>query len=429
MPSLVVVGAQWGDEGKGKIVDALAGESDVVVRFQGGDNAGHTVFHNGDKFVFHILPCGMLHDGVLCVIGGGVVVNLQKLTEELKMLPMPASEAIQRLRISGDAHIILPCHLAEDRRDEAGRGGLKIGTTQRGIGPAYADRAARTGLRMADTLDGDYFRARLGACLDMKRGMLKDEDAEGACDFERIAAETLALAAPFSGSIVNTGVLLEDAMNRGKRILFEGAQGTMLDISGGTYPYVTSSHTIAGGVCVGTGIGPHAINRIAGVTKAYATRVGEGPFPTELNDDIGSELRRIGREYGATTGRPRRCGWLDLVQLRHARRLNSLDELVMTKLDVLDAFDKIGVCTAYLCGGKRVTELPCNPLELASAKPEYEFLAGWKSSTANADSFEKLPREARDFIAFVERAVGAPVSMISTGKERSQLIIRNAEGQ
>ncbi len=427
MPSLVVVGAQWGDEGKGKIVDALAGQSDVVVRFQGGDNAGHTVFYNGEKFVFHILPCGMLHDGVLCVIGGGVVINLKKLSDELKALPISEAEAIARLRISGDAHIILPCHLVEDRRDESIRGGSKIGTTQRGIGPAYADRAARIGLRLADTLDADYFRMRLETCLDMKQNPLSREKAGDAFDLDKVSEGLLSLAAPLAGSIVNTGVLLEEQLKKGKSVLFEGAQGTMLDISGGTYPYVTSSHTIAGGVCVGTGLGPHAIDRIAGVTKAYATRVGEGPFPTELNDDTGSELRHTGGEYGATTGRPRRCGWLDLVQLRHARRLNSLDELIMTKLDVLDGFDEIGVCNAYLCRGKRIDEMPCNQMDLAAAVPEFEFLPGWKCSTSDVGSFADLPRAARDFIEFVEKQVGAPVSMISNGKERSQLIVRSSK--
>ncbi|MFC1461455.1 adenylosuccinate synthase [Verrucomicrobiota bacterium] len=391
MPSVVIVGAQWGDEGKGKVVDALAEQADIVVRFQGGDNAGHTVYHNGQKVVFHILPSGMLHANAECLIGGGVVINLKKLTEELQAISLPESEWRNRLRISGEAHLILPCHIAVDQYDEARRGKLKIGTTLRGIGPAYADRAARIGVRMADTLDEDYFRARLKTCMEFKRAVLPDQEARQVCDVDRTADELLSLARPFLDMIVDTGILLEDARKKGRRVLFEGAQGTMLDIGAGTYPYVTSSHTIAGAVCVGAGVGPHAVDTIAGVTKAYTTRVGEGPFPTELCDEVGDTLRRIGGEYGATTGRPRRCGWLDIVQMRRAKRLNSFDELVVTKLDVLDGCERIGICMAYRSGGQRHTEQPCNPADLARAEPEYEFLPGWQCATSGADSFHKLP--------------------------------------
>ena len=426
MPSAIIIGAQWGDEGKGKIIDALAEQADVVVRFQGGDNAGHTVFNNGRKSVFHIVPSGILHSRPMCVIGGGVVVNLKKLTEELLSVPLPQSEWRKRLRISGEAHLILPCHIAMDKYAEKQRGHLKIGTTLRGIGPTYADRAARIGVRMADTLDDDYFRTRLKICLDAKRLLLPEEQAAEVCDFDRIADEQLALARPFAEMIVDTGLLLDEAKLKNQCVLFEGAQGTMLDVGAGTYPYVTSSHTIAGGVCVGAGVGPHYVGNIAGVTKAYATRVGDGPFPTELHGDIGNTLRSIGGEYGATTQRPRRCGWLDIVQLRRAVRLNSLDQLILTKIDVLDNFDKISVCVAYQCNGRRYTEQPFNPTDLDRAEPEYEFLPGWKSLTAKINTFTDLPGEACNFITAVEHWLGIPVTMISTGKDRSDLIIRKS---
>ncbi|MFA5042405.1 MAG: adenylosuccinate synthase [Kiritimatiellia bacterium] len=429
MPSLVIVGAQWGDEGKGKIVDALAGQADVVVRFQGGDNAGHTVFHGGRKFVFHILPSGILRSRVMNLIGGGVVVNPQKLVEELAAIRVPESAWRKRLRLSGEAHLILPCHLALDQAAEARRGAGKIGTTQRGIGPAYADRAARTGVRIGDTLDPDYFRAQVKTCLESHRAQLPKERAREVCNVERVTKETLALLKPFRDLIVDTGLLLETARRKGQHILYEGAQGTMLDIGAGTYPYVTSSHTIAGGVCVGAGIGPHAIDRILGVSKAYATRVGEGPFTTELHDATGETLRRIGGEYGATTRRPRRCGWIDIVQLRRAARLNSLDGLILTKLDVLDGFEQIGVCTAYRCGGKRLTECPVNPVELAAAEPIFTFMPGWKQSTAGATSFKELPAAARAYIDRIERWLDLPVVMISNGQDRKQLIRRKRRMQ
>lgn len=424
MPSLVIVGAQWGDEGKGKIVDALAGQADVVVRFQGGDNAGHTVFHDGQKFVFHILPSGILRPRAMNIIGGGVVINPQKITDELAAIRMPEAEWRKRLRISGEAHLILDCHLALDRAAEALRGKNKIGTTQRGIGPAYADRAARTGVRMGDTLDPDYFRAQVKNCLAAKRALLPRKIASEVCNADRVARDVLKLVRPFRDLIVDTGTMLDNARCKGKRILYEGAQGTMLDIGAGTYPYVTSSNTIAGGVCVGAGVGPHAIDRILGVSKAYATRVGEGPFPSELDNNVGDNLRHVGGEYGATTKRPRRCGWLDIVELRRAARLNSLDGLILTKLDILDGFDRIGVCTAYRCRGKRLTDWPVNPVDLAAAEPVYEFLPGWKQPTTKAKRFQDLPAATRAYIAKIERWLDLPVTMISIGQDRKQLIVR-----
>ncbi len=424
MPSVVIVGAQWGDEGKGKIVDALAGRAEVVVRFQGGDNAGHTVHAGGRKCVFHVLPSGILRPGVRNLIGGGVVLNLGKLDAELRAVGLPERDWRRRLRISGEAHLILPCHVALDRAAEAGRGAGKIGTTLRGIGPAYADRAARTGVRLADTLHPDAFRARLRACLEGKRRLLPAAAAREACDAERTARDILALARRFAGLIADTGLLLDAARRAGKNILFEGAQGAMLDVGAGTYPFVTSSHTLAGGACVGAGVGPRALDRVLGVAKAYTTRVGEGPFPSELDDATGEVLRRIGGEYGATTGRPRRCGWLDLVQLRYAARLNSLDEIALTKLDVLDGLDRVGVCVAYRLGGRRVAEWPVDPVDIQRAEPVIEFLPGWKRSTAGAGTFAQLPPAARRFIRMIEQSLRVPVTMISAGKDRAQLIVR-----
>lgn len=424
MASVVIVGVQWGDEGKGKIVDALAGEAEYVVRFQGGDNAGHTVFHEDKKYVFHLLPSGMLRSGVLCIIGGGMVVNIRKLIEELKSIGLPETEWRDRLRISSEAHLLLPCHIAMDKYNEAVRGNAKIGTTLRGIGPAYADRASRTGVRMGDMMDKDYFRTQLDTCIKTKKGCLPKEEYQEFADVERAAEEILALAVPIMPLITDTDRLIAEAYQKKSRILFEGAQGTMLDVGAGTYPYVTSSHTIAGAVCVGAGVGPHYIDKILGVAKAYTTRVGEGPFPSELADETGNKLREIGAEYGATTRRPRRCGWLDIVQLKRAIRLNSLDGLILTKLDVLDDFDRIGVCTAYRCGERRYSEIPVNPSDMNRAIPEIEYMPGWKCSTESARSFKDLPEAVQNYIIAIEKWLGVPVTMVSAGKDRSQLIIR-----
>ncbi len=423
MSSVVIVGAQWGDEGKGKIVDALAGEADVVARFQGGDNAGHTVYCDGRKFVFHILPSGILRPGVMNIIGSGVVLNPARLAAELAEIGLPASEWRRRLRISGEAHLILPCHPALDQAAELRMGNDKIGTTLRGIGPAYADRAARLGVRLADTLDADYFRARLRICLAAKQNLLPADQA-AVLDVERTAREILELVQPWRDLIADTAAMLWEARAAGKRILYEGAQGAMLDVSAGSYPYVTSSHTIAGGVCVGAGIGPGAVDKVLGVAKAYATRVGEGPFTSELHDATGARLRELGGEYGATTRRPRRCGWLDLVQLRRAAALNGLDGLVITKMDVLDDFEQIGVCVAYEVKGRRCAEMPLNPVDLRDARPVYEFRPGWRAPTPAARTFAELPKNARKYLAEIEKSAGVPVVMVSAGRDRSQLIVR-----
>ncbi|MDD5484177.1 MAG: adenylosuccinate synthase [Kiritimatiellae bacterium] len=424
MATVVIVGAQWGDEGKGKVVDNLAAQAEIVVRFQGGDNAGHTVYHAGQKHVFHILPSGILRKHVLNLIGGGVVVNLNKLAAEIDKVGIKPSELSGRLRISGEAHLILPCHIALDEKNEKRLGRGKIGTTLRGIGPAYADRAARTGVRFADIFDEKLLRARLAACFEAKRGLFSKREMRAVCNVNRAAEEIRVLAGRLKFLPGDTGLILEQGRKAGKNILFEGAQGTMLDIGAGTYPYVTSSHTVAGAAGVGAGVGPRFLDKIIGITKAYITRVGEGPFPTELDNELGEKLRADGGEYGATTGRPRRCGWLDLVLLRRAARLNSLDGLIVTKLDVLDSFDRIGLCTAYHCRGKRLAEWPENPADAAAVKPEYIFMPGWKQPTGRAGSFAALPAAARKYLKTIERETGVPVMMVSAGKEREALIVR-----
>lgn len=424
MASAVIVGAQWGDEGKGKVVDTLAAQAQIVVRFQGGDNAGHTVYHAGQKHVFHLLPSGILHPHILNLIGGGVVVNLKKLVKEIDEVGINPSELSQRLRISAEAHLILPCHVALDEKNEARLGKSKIGTTLRGIGPAYADRAARVGVRFADIFDGQLLRARLQVCFEAKRGLFSEQEMQGVCNVKHTAEDILAISDRLQPLLGDTGLILEEGKRDGKNILFEGAQGTMLDVGMGTYPYVTSSHTIAGAACIGAGVGPHFLDKIIGITKAYITRVGEGPFPTELKDETGEKLRANGGEYGATTGRPRRCGWLDLVQLRRAVRLNSLDGLIVTKLDVLDSFDKVGLGVAYVCRGKRLTEWPEITADADVVEPEYVFMSGWKSPTGKAGSFGELPAAARDYLAMIEKEAGVPVIMVSAGKEREALIVR-----
>ncbi len=424
MASVVIVGAQWGDEGKGKIVDKLAGEANVVVRFQGGDNAGHTVYHAGRKYVFHILPSGMLHSRVLNLIGGGVVVNLEKLVKELKVLHLSPSVWRKRLRISGEASLILPCHIAMDEMNEQRMGKGKIGTTLRGIGPAYADRAARIGVRFEDIFNKKILRERLQVCFNAKRGLLSKKQMLKECNLNQSVVSLQKMAKIFYPLLADVGLILEERRQSGKNILFEGAQGAMLDIGAGTYPFVTSSHTIAGGACVGAGVGPHFLDKIVGITKAYITRVGEGPFPTELNDEFGEKLREGGSEYGATTGRPRRCGWLDLVQLRRATRLNSLDGLIITKLDVLDSFDKIGLCVSYRCRGKRLSEWPANNADVTDLQPEYVFMPGWKCATSKVKSFSNLPSAAKAYLRKIENETGMPILMVSAGREREALIVR-----
>lgn len=424
MPSLVIVGAQWGDEGKGKIVDALAGQADVVVRFQGGDNAGHTVYAAGKKYVFHILPSGMLRDDCVNIIGGGVALNLERLVAELAEIDLSPTECSGRLLMSAEASLILPCHLALDRHSETVAGKNAIGTTQRGIGPLYVDRTARVAVRLGDTLDEAYLAGRIRNLLEAKRGHLPDAEYEAVCNPDATIARTLELARPFRELIVDTSLALDEARKAGKRILFEGAQGAMLDVSAGTYPFVTSSHTVAGAAAVGAGVGPRMLDRVWGVLKAYTTRVGEGPFPSELKDATGEQLREIGGEYGATTRRPRRCGWLDLVQMRKSVRINGFDGLIVTKLDVLDGFEKIGMAIAYRHAGKRIEEWPVNPTAFSEIEPEIEWFEGWQAPTGKARNYQDLPIQARRFLDAIEARLATPVVMVTAGKERDDIILR-----
>ena len=388
----VIVGSQWGDEGKGKVVDLLSEKIDMVVRCQGGNNAGHTIVVGGKKLITHLIPSGILHPKTICVIASGVVVDLKVLAEEIKSLEDLDIDVISRLRISDRAHAILPEHIERDKNREESRGDKKIGTTGRGIGPCYQDKISRSGYRIGNcssVLSGEYLEAynKISSCI---------------CD---------------------TVDLVHNALEEDQFILFEGAQGAMLDIDHGTYPYVTSSNTTSAGICTGAGIPPQAITKVTGIVKAYCTRVGEGPFPTELHDELGEKIRKEGGEFGATTGRPRRCGWLDLVALKHATRLNGITDFALTKLDVLDTLDEIKVCTGYEYNGKKYSYFPAD-LEIAeNVSPIYESFPGWKSSTVEAKKLEDLPENARKYLEKIQEHTGIPYSMVSVGPDREQTII------
>ena len=422
MSITVLVGAQWGDEGKGKIIDVLTWDAAWVVRYQGGANAGHTVEIGADRYVLHLVPSGILRAGCRCVIGNGVVVDPLALVEELDMLARAGIEVRDRLFISDRAHLVLPQHRALDAGGEAARTeGERIGTTQRGIGPAYEEKAARTGLRMGALRRPDleaFLRAqtaRRNAALEA-RG-LPASDAESTARL----IEAGRRLAPF---VVDTLPLLHEAVARGEAMLLEGAQGTMLDNDFGTYPFVTSSNATAGGAATGSGIPPHRIDRVIGVLKAYTTRVGEGPFPTERTDAVGERLRAAGREFGATTGRPRRCGWLDLVVARHAARINGVDAWALTKLDVLDGVDPLRICTAYRVGGATLDRVPSDVDELAGVEPVYEELPGWKGSVREATGYGALPPQARAYVERIESETGVPVGLLSVGPERDRTFAR-----
>jgi len=421
VPVLVVVGAQWGDEGKGKVTDLLCEEADVVVRFQGGNNAGHTVENERGKFALHLVPSGIFNPKILAVIGNGVVIDPTVLRKEIDGLESRGISTAN-LKVSGGAHLIMPYHIMLDHVQEARLGTGKIGTTGRGIGPAYSDKAARQGVRMQDVLDPEGFRERVMATMRVKAEVMArafDQDVsslEAECERYIDAAESL------RPHVEDTALLLWNALRADKRVLLEGAQGTMLDLDHGTYPYVTSSNPVAGYAFVGSGIGPVEASEVWGVTKAYATRVGEGPFPTELSDDTGRTLRELGGEFGTTTGRPRRCGWLDLVALRYAARVNGLTGLCITKLDVLDAMDTIKVCTAYRYRGEILKEMPPALAALAEAEPVYEELPGWKSDISGAISRQDLPRQAIGYLDFIVKNVHVRISLISMGPKREQHI-------
>ncbi|MGH2726952.1 MAG: adenylosuccinate synthase [Actinomycetota bacterium] len=423
MPATVVVGAQWGDEGKGKITDILAREMDLIVRYQGGNNAGHTVVAGDVKLALHLVPSGILRTNVTPVIGDGVVVDPAVLLEEMDAL---AAQGIscERLLVSGNAHLIMPYHLELDKVTERYLGRAKLGTTRRGIGPAYADKAARIGLRVQDLLDMKIFAAKLEVALKEKNAILSKVYNRLPLDAKRIIAEYETYARRLSPFIADTALVVWRALRDGRRVLFEGAQGTLLDVDHGTYPFVTSSNPIAGGASAGGGIGPREIDRVIGIAKAYITRVGSGPFPSE---DLGPDGERIGErglEFGTTTGRKRRCGWLDAVLLRYAARLNSLSDLFITKLDVLSGFERLKLCVGYRYEGETYDEFPPHQTIFHKCEPIYEELAGWAGDISGARSFEDLPSEARAYVGRVEEVAAVPVTLVSVGPARDQTVLR-----
>jgi adenylosuccinate synthase len=422
---IVVVGAQWGDEGKGKIIDLLAKSTDVVVRFQGGNNAGHTLVVEGEKFVFHLIPSGILHKGKRCVIGSGVVVDPQVLIEEIDSLKAKGYlQDDSQFLLSEEAHLIFPYHKRIDKGRERIRSG-EIGTTGRGIGPAYEDRASRDGIRVIDLTEEEIFRRKLEETLAQKNYYLTHVLQEEGVELEPLYQEYMRYGERLRRYVANTSLFLAQQIKEEKRILFEGAQGSLLDVDHGTYPYVTSSNTVAGNACSGSGIGPTQIDFVLGITKAYTTRVGGGPFPTELTDDIGAMLREKGGEYGATTGRPRRCGWFDAVVVRHAVRVNGLGGLAITKLDTLTGLKTIKVCTAYRLGKDVITEFPASAERVARCQPIYEEYEGWTEDISGIKELSLLPPAARRYLEQIERLTQTPIHIVSVGAQRDQTIIRH----
>ncbi|MEU5030797.1 adenylosuccinate synthase [Streptomyces milbemycinicus] len=425
MPALVLLGAQWGDEGKGKATDLLGGSVDYVVRYQGGNNAGHTVVVGDQKYALHLLPSGILSPGCTPVIGNGVVVDPAVLLSELSGLNARGIDT-SKLLISGNAHLITPYHTTLDKVTERFLGKRKIGTTGRGIGPAYADKINRVGIRVQDIFDESILRQKVEAALDFKNQVLAKLYNRRAIAVEQVVEELLGYADQLSGFVADTTLLLNNAIDDGKVVLFEGGQGTLLDVDHGTYPFVTSSNPTAGGACTGTGVGPTKINRVIGILKAYTTRVGAGPFPTELLDEDGDKLRTIGGERGVTTGRDRRCGWFDAVIARYATRVNGLTDFFLTKLDVLTGWERIPVCVAYEIDGKRVDELPYSQTDFHHAKPIYETLPGWSEDITQAKSFDQLPKNAQKYVSALEEMSGAPISAIGVGPGRDETIQINS---
>ena len=425
MANIVIIGTQWGDEGKGKIVDLLAGHADIVVRFQGGNNAGHTMVVNGEQFISHLVPSGILQ-GKVCVIGNGLVVDPSVLIEEMDYL---ASRGIDvgpaKLQISDRAHLIMPHHRAIDHAREAMKGDKKIGTTGRGIGPAYEDKATRRGIRFADLLDAETFHERARAIMEEKNFYLSRYFSAETLDAKEVIETYRGYAQRLAPHVNNVSVTIWNAMREGRQVLFEGAQGTHLDIDHGTYPYVTSSNTVAGNACAGAGIGPKEINGVIGVVKAYTTRVGAGPFPCELFDEIGDRIQEKGVEFGATTGRRRRCGWLDTVLLRNAVRLNGLTGLAITKLDVLGGLEELKICTAYDCNGQILHDFPTDLKALEACKPIYETLPGWPQDISDTLEFDKLPLNTINYLKRIEALVEAPIDLISVGPGRDQTMVLN----
>lgn len=425
MADTVIIGAQWGDEGKGKIVDLLSADSDMIVRFQGGANAGHTIEVKGEKTILHLVPSGILHPDARCVIANGVVLDPEVFLKEIDLLEARGIDVSpKRLAISHKAHLILPYHKSLDKAREAKRAGQKIGTTGRGIGPCYEDKACRIGLRAGDLANPGLVRSKIAHALLEKNILLKELYKFDPLDADKICDELLAMAPRLLPYIQDTDAIVHKAINENKNILFEGAQGIHLDIDHGTYPYVTSSNTVAGGATCGSGIAPSDIDAVVGVAKAYTTRVGSGPFPTELLDDAGSYIQTKGHEFGATTGRPRRCGWLDAVILRESVRLNGITGIALTKLDVLQNLPQLKICIAYELNGEKFEYLPQNAGELDEVKPLYDIMPGFEDDLESCKTFDDLPEEARAYVKRIEEILGVPVEYVSTGPGREQTIIR-----
>jgi adenylosuccinate synthase len=422
VPGIVVVGAQWGDEGKGKVVDLLAQRADAVIRFQGGNNAGHTIIRDGEKFALHLIPSGILYPGKRCVIGNGVVVDPKVLTGEIDALKARGVD-MSGLRISANAHLIMPYHLLLDQAGETKLGKLQIGTTRRGIGPCYADKAARLGIRMQDLLDEKILKKKIVAAMDPKRLSLRPYAKDLSLDLQTMTEEYLTYGHRLEQYIADTSKLAWEILDAEGTVLFEGAQATMLDIDHGTYPFVTSSNPVAGAACIGAGVGPKDLDEIWGITKAYATRVGAGPFPSELHDEVGEELRQKGGEFGTTTGRPRRTGWLDLVALRYAARINTMTALVITKLDVLTGFDRLPVCTRYRGRDEAVFEdFPYHQSVLHQATSICEELPGWHEDIGECRTRSDLPQAAQDYLDFIADFIGVPVVLVGVGPAREQVV-------
>ncbi|EZH66150.1 adenylosuccinate synthetase [Bacillaceae bacterium JMAK1] len=419
MSSIVIVGTQWGDEGKGKITDYLSENAEVVARYQGGNNAGHTIKFGGETYKLHLVPSGIFYDDKICVIGNGMVIDPKALVEELTGLQERGVDT-SNLRISNRAHVILPYHIKQDIVEEESKGASKIGTTKKGIGPAYMDKAARIGIRIADLLEMTEFESKLSRNLIEKNRLLEKLYETEGFTVEEILNEYFEYGQQLKQYVCDTSVVLNDAIDQGRRVLFEGAQGVMLDIDQGTYPFVTSSNPIAGGVTIGSGVGPSKIQKVVGVSKAYTTRVGDGPFPTELTDEIGDRIRKIGNEYGTTTGRPRRVGWFDSVVVRHARRVSGITDLSLNCLDVLSGLETVKICTAYEYQGERLEEFPASLNVLAECTPVYEEMPGWSEDITGAKSLSDLPENARHYAERVSQLTNIPLSIFSVGPDRTQ---------
>jgi len=423
--NMVIIGAQWGDEGKAKMVDVLTEQVDIVARYQGGSNAGHTVVTDGKKFVFHQIPSGILHPGKKCVIGNGVVLDPIALLEEIGYLEKAGVRMKGRLILSDRAHVLMPYHRLLDGAAETRKGEGKIGTTHRGIGPAYMDKMARVGLRVGDLYEPAYFRKRVREVVAEKNFWLKGYFRQGVVKADKIANEYLRAAAKLWPLVTDTTDYLQKRLKAGENILAEGAQGTLLDVDFGTYPYVTSSSASVGGVCTGLGIGPQWLDEVYGVAKAYTTRVGEGPFPSEMDDAFGAKIRKRGGEYGATTGRPRRCGWIDLVALKYACRINGFTGILLTKVDVLSYLDDLKLCVAYKVGNRTVTEFPASLDQLSKCKPVYRTMKGWNGDLTHASGLKDLPLEARRYLDAIEKAIEVPIRWVSVGQDRKQIFRRS----